>query len=147
MREAEQSRIIPMVVWKTQDQGWGCHLLRWKKLLDEKGVGRSRVQLGPCPSEMPARGLGCSVVSGSLRPHRLQPARLHCPWNFPGKNIGAGCHFLLQGIFPTQGSNLHLLGLLHWQCHLGSPYYYKASLKFSCICRLQFIPIFVLNLL
>ena len=26
-----------------------------------------------------------------------------------------GCHFLLQGIFPTQGSNLHLLRLLHWQ--------------------------------
>ena len=26
-----------------------------------------------------------------------------CPWNFPGKNTGVGCHFLLQGIFPTQG--------------------------------------------
>ena len=34
---------------------------------------------------------------------------------FPGKNIGVGCHFLLQGIFLTQGSNLHLLHLLHWQ--------------------------------
>ena len=32
------------------------------------------------------------------------------PWNFPGKSTGVGCHFLLQGIFPTQGSNL---GLLH----------------------------------
>ena len=32
-----------------------------------------------------------------------------CPWNFPGKNIGVGCHFLLQGIFLTQGLNLHLL--------------------------------------
>ena len=32
-----------------------------------------------------------------------------------GKNTGAGCHFLLQGIFPTQGSNLRLLHLLHWQ--------------------------------
>ena len=31
---------------------------------------------------------------------------------FPGKNTGVGCHFLLQGIFPTQGSNLRLL---HWQ--------------------------------
>ena len=28
-----------------------------------------------------------------------------CPWNFPGKNTGVVCHFLLQGIFPTQGSN------------------------------------------
>ena len=35
-------------------------------------------------------------------------SRLLCPWDFPGKNTGAGCHFLLQGIFPTQGSNLGL---------------------------------------
>ena len=28
------------------------------------------------------------------------------PWDFPGKSPGVGCHFLLQGIFPTQGSNL-----------------------------------------
>ena len=34
------------------------------------------------------------------------------PWDSPGKNTGVGCHFLLQGIFLTQGSNLHLL---HWQ--------------------------------
>ena len=32
---------------------------------------------------------------------------------FSGKNIEAGCHFLLQGIFPTQGSNQRLLRLLH----------------------------------
>ena len=38
--------------------------------------------------------------------------QLLCPWDFPGKNTGVGCHFL-QGIFPTQGSNLHLLCLLH----------------------------------
>ena len=35
--------------------------------------------------------------------------------DFPGKNTGVDCHFLLQGIFPTQGSNLLLLRLLHWQ--------------------------------
>ena len=55
------------------------------------------------------------VTSDSLWPHRLLPARLLCLWNFPGKNTGMGCHFLLQGIFPTQGSNPHLLHLLHWQ--------------------------------
>ena len=33
----------------------------------------------------------------SLRPHGLQPTRLLCPWDFPGKNTGVGCHFLLQG--------------------------------------------------
>ena len=41
--------------------------------------------------------------------------RFLCPQNFPDKNTGVGCHFLLQGIFPTQGSNPHLLHLLHWQ--------------------------------
>ena len=34
---------------------------------------------------------------------------------FPGKNIGGGCHFLLQGIFLAQGSNPRLLHFLHWQ--------------------------------
>ena len=67
----------------------------------------------------------CSIVSDSLRPHGLQPARLLCPWDFPEKNTGVGCHFLLQGIFLTQGSNP---GLLHWQVgslplnRLGSPW-------------------------
>ena len=41
-----------------------------------------------------------------------------CPWDFSGKNIEVGCHALLQGIFPKQGSNLHLLHcrqiLYHW---------------------------------
>ena len=36
-------------------------------------------------------------MSDSLRPHGLDPARLLCPWNSPGKNTGVGCHFLLQG--------------------------------------------------
>ena len=59
-----------------------------------------------------------------MRSHGLQPARLLCPWDFPGKNTGVGCHFLLQRVFPTQGSNLHLW---HWQAgssplsHQGSP--------------------------
>jgi len=57
----------------------------------------------------------CSNVSDSLQPHGLKPARLLWPWNFLGKNTGVGCHFLLQGIFPTQGSNPHLPCLLHWQ--------------------------------
>ena len=37
-----------------------------------------------------------SVVSDSVRPHRRQPTRLLHPWDFPGKNAGVGCHFLLQ---------------------------------------------------
>ena len=53
-----------------------------------------------------------SVVSQALWSQRLQPARLLCPWDSPGKNTGVGYHALLQGIFPTQGSNPLLLGLL-----------------------------------
>ena len=37
-----------------------------------------------------------SVVSDSVRPHGLQPTRLLCLWDSPGKNTGVGCHFLLQ---------------------------------------------------
>ena len=54
----------------------------------------------------------------TLRPYgpwQEPPARLLCPWDSPGKNTGVGCHFLLQRIIPTQGSNLPLLCLLHWQ--------------------------------
>ena len=40
------------------------------------------------------------------------PARLLCPWDFPGKNIAVGCYFLLQEIFLTQGLNSCFL---HWQ--------------------------------
>jgi len=51
-------------------------------------------------------------MSDSLWPHGLQPTRLLCPWDFPGKSTGVGCHALLQEIFPTNGLNLRLL---HWQ--------------------------------
>ena len=57
--------------------------------------------------------LVCVWVSHSVvRPHGLQPTRFLYPWDFPGKDIGMGCHFLLQGIFLTQGSNP---GLLHYR--------------------------------
>ena len=48
-------------------------------------------------------------------PMDYRPTRFLCPWNFPGKNTGASCHFLLQGIFLTQGLNLHLRHFLYWQ--------------------------------
>ena len=52
----------------------------------------------------------CCLIAQSR--HGLQPARFLCPRDFPGKNTEVGCHFLLHGIIPTQGSNL---SLLHWQ--------------------------------
>ena len=45
---------------------------------------------------LPGGGLA-AVISDSLRSHGLQPTRLLCPWDSPGKNTGVGCHFLLQG--------------------------------------------------
>ena len=43
----------------------------------------------------------CSVASDSFPPHGVQPARLLCPPNFPGKKTTEDCHFLLQGIFTN----------------------------------------------
>ena len=57
--------------------------------------------------------LSHSVMSDSLGLFGLEPTWRLCQWDFPGKNTRAGYHFLLQGIFPTQGSNLYLLCLLH----------------------------------
>ena len=53
-----------------------------------------------------------------------ESARLLCPWDFPSKNTEVGCHFLLQGIFPTQGLNpslLHCRQNLYQLSHQGSP--------------------------
>ena len=76
----------------------------------------------------------CWLVTKScpplLQPHGLQPTRLLCPWNFPGKNTGMGCQLLLQGIFPTQGLKQHLLHLLHWQADSLST---EPSVRFSCL--------------
>ena len=65
------------------------------------------------------KDFGCAVLclvvqSGlTLLLHELSvgymDSRLLRPWDFPGRNTGLGCCALLQGIFPTQGSNPHLL--------------------------------------
>ena len=77
----------------------------------------------------------CCLITTScptLQSHGLQPARLLCPWDSPGKNAGVGCHFLLQGIFLTQGLNP---SLLHWQAdslllsHQGYPLVIYHDLK------------------
>ena len=63
-------------------------------------------------------------VSDCLQAHGLQPARLLCPWDSPGKNTRVGCHALLQGIFPTQGASsglLHCRQILYCLSHQGSP--------------------------
>ena len=64
-----------------------------------------------------------SVMFDSLQPHGLQPTRILCPWDFPGKDTGVGCHFLLHGVFPTQGLNpglLHCRQILYHLSYQGS---------------------------
>ena len=74
--------------------------------------------------ESESESVSRSVISSSLQPHGLYPTRLLCPWDSPGKKTGAGSHALLQGIFPTQGSNLDLLHcrqILYCLSHQGRP--------------------------
>ena len=70
-------------------------------------------------------GVGCHFPSSVAKscpallwPHGLQLNKLLCPWDLSDKNTGIGCHFLLQGVFPTQGSNPCLRHyrqiLYHW---------------------------------
>ena len=97
-----------------------CHL-GLEFLKSPAARGDSRGQLSR-PEETMTAGMAltnpvisvtvCSVTQSWLTlcdPCGLCPARLLCPWDFPGHNTGVGCHFLLQGIFPTKGSNLRLL--------------------------------------
>ena len=63
-----------------------------------------------------------SVVSDSLQAYELQHTGLLRPWDFPGKSTGVGCHFLLQRIFQTQGSNQglpHCRQMLYHPSHKG----------------------------
>ena len=62
--------------------------------------------------------------------------RLLCPWSHSGKNHEAGSRFLLQGIFPTWGSNPRLLCLLHWQVDsspLGKSLFQSFGTLLQCI--------------
>ena len=94
-----------------------------------RGVSKSQKQnavpLSPYSRMFPSSvQFSRSVVTDSLRPHGLQPTGLLRPWDFPGKNTRVGCHFLLQGNFPTQRSNPGLprcRQTLYCLSHKGSP--------------------------
>ena len=90
---------------------WGC-LLTWSTVSEiSPGASCHEISLQFIPLchepkiEKPLKKRSLSVVSDSLRPHGLWPTKLLHPWDFPGKSTGTGCHFLLQGIFLTQGLN------------------------------------------
>ena len=77
--------------------------------------------------------LSCfSRVQLFVTPWTRQPARLLCPCNSPDKNTGVGSHSLLQGIFPTQGSNPDLL-------HCRRILYVWATTLNWVICRITYL--------
>ena len=69
--------------------------------------------------------------------HGMQPTRLLCPWNSPGKNTGVGFHSLLQGLSTTQGLNpgfLHFRQIFYCLSHQGSPFYMYMLQTYMCMC-------------
>ena len=83
-------------------------------------------------------------MSDSLRLHALWPAKLLRSWDFPGKDTGVGCHFLLQGIFLTQGLNSclpHCRQTFYYLSYQGSsfhrPSHYQSCLQSHCrLCQM-----------
>ena len=96
--------LVQVLPWGTLSPVINTSPLRWLQPTQEK----SQKPLHPCLLSE-SESVSCSVVSNSATLWTVAP-RLLCPWDFPGKNTGVGCCFLLQGVFPTRGSNL---GLLH----------------------------------
>ena len=109
MREKLQALVFKIQSWRSSE--WkrfiGSHEIE-SYLLNEKQKWAKSVKSEICP-----------VVSDFLQPHGL-----YSLWNSPGQNTGVGSLSLLQGIFPTQGSNLGLpycRRILDQLCHKGSP--------------------------
>ena len=80
------------------------------------------------------QNISSSVMSDSSQSHWLQPARLLCPWNSPGKNTGVGSHSIFQRIFSTQGSMIiksrqNLMCTFYW--HKGMLLLLIRSMDFS----------------
>ena len=80
-----------------------------------------------------------------LCPTLCWPAKLLCPWDFPGKNTGVGCHAFLQGIFPTQGSNLCLMSPASAGMFFTTSATWEAlkSIQFSSVQSLSRVRLFV----
>ena len=115
-------KIIQMNLFKNQNR---LTDIEDKSMVTEEGRGERNQQFGIniCILLVCMKGSEVAQSCPTLPPHGLQLTRLLCPWNFPGKSTGVGCHFLLQGIFLTQGSNLglpHCRQTLYLLSHQGS---------------------------
>ena len=90
--------------------------------------------LGRSPGERNGNPLQYSCLGNPIdkRGFYMQrnPMAGYSPWDFPGKSTGVGCHFFLQEIFPTQGSNpglLHCRQILYRLSYQGSPSTFRAT--------------------
>ena len=123
---------------------------KWNRLSYAKGnfgqtlSGIIRVVVSPAANS-PLKGpcVSLSVMVNSLQPLGLQPSRLLCPWNSPGKNTGVGCQFLLQGIFQILGSGRSSSNVRYPHSIPGLGRYTSRSVRIS----VMFIPNWWLSLL
>ena len=100
-----------------REEGSGEGAPGWQTLARGKGMSSTAltIQAGE-RAAWPCTRVCCLFSHVRLFATPWTAARqLLCPWDSPGKNTGMGCHALLQGIIPTQGSNLPLLSFLHWR--------------------------------
>ena len=89
-----------------------------------RGGGGGRVEVVRRSTKRTKGSLNWKSDSRSAVSHSLWPHGLYSPWNSPGQNTGVGSLSLLQGIFPTQGSNpglWHYRQILYQVSHKGSP--------------------------
>ena len=95
---------------------WICLMFPWVLLTC------SSISSSPCTPEIRSKGLEVEVKVTQSCPTLWDP--MDCPWNSPGQNTGVGSLFLLQGIFPTQGSNPglpHCRWIVYQLSHKESP--------------------------
>ena len=97
---------------------WGCKESDMTEWLDSNNIlekVKTQLSLSKGHRNLSAQCFICmlSHVQFFATAWTIAPPLLLCPWDFSGKNTGAGYHFLLQGIFPTQWLNERLLYLLH----------------------------------
>ena len=132
-----QLRLEPEIMISTSS--WGMPTQQDERIQSEETMKTIR----PIPpdfidEERKAQGVSETTVTLKVKVKSLSHVQLFVtpravayqvlhPWDFPGKNAGVGCHFLLQGIFPTQGLNP---GLSHWRQTL---YRKPAHLKYNVV--------------
>ena len=94
---------------KKGQSSWECRTKNTEKYLHQNYVTSSPQMERYVGNNAMSISVGEESSALPARPENQGSLSLLHLWDFPGKNTGVGCHFLLQGVFPTQGWNLGLL--------------------------------------